>query len=217
MRNSLLVALLCCMPLSCVSTHTTMFNQGSQRLAVTPNKVVIYTSADKVPGKYEELAILTSQGAYTVAGDDKFYESFRKEAAKIGANGVIISAIEDPSTGQKVGSAVLGALLIPNTMANRKTHATAIYLLPKPLSSEEVAAQDALATDRLRHIDSLDSVVHSGVTRQAMFGFGGPPTKSVVALKSDGHVTETATYVGSGGRAFTIVLTDNVVSSVTRN
>ncbi|HEV7571714.1 MAG TPA: hypothetical protein VGQ21_09465 [Thermoanaerobaculia bacterium] len=130
MKNTPAIALICFLLVACVSTATTVLNPAVKRPPITPDKVVIYMSSDKVPGKYDEIAILTSQGDYSVAGDDKFYESFRKEAAKIGANGVIVSAISDPSTGQKVGSAILGAFLIPSTMANRKTQATAIYVYP---------------------------------------------------------------------------------------
>src|SRR5690348_6107768 len=103
-RKATLLAPLRALALSCVSTGTTVLNPTAHRPAVTPDKVVIYTSPDKVPGKYEEIAILSSQGAYTVAHDEVFYESFRKEAAKVGANGVILSPIEDPTTGQMVGS-----------------------------------------------------------------------------------------------------------------
>jgi hypothetical protein len=116
---------------SCVSTNTTLLSPSSRRPPVTPDKVVIYTSPDKVPGKYDEVAILSSEGDYSFADAATFYESFRKEAAKIGANGVIIGQIEDPSTGQKVGSAILGALLIPTSMGNRKTQAVAIYVYPQ--------------------------------------------------------------------------------------
>lgn len=127
MKRIILVGTLCAFVFGgCVSTHTTMLNPSAKRRAITPDQVVIYTAPDKVPGKYDELGLLTSQGDYKVAGDDKFYESFRKEAAKIGANGVIIGQIIDPSTGQKVASAIFGAF----APANRKTEAMAIYVYP---------------------------------------------------------------------------------------
>jgi hypothetical protein len=210
---AVMVALL---TLSCVSTGTTVLNPSSHRLSVTPDKVVIYTSADKVPGKYEEIAILSSQGAYTVAHDEVFYESFRKEAAKVGANGVILSAIDDPSTGQKVGSAILSAFLIPNTMANRKTQATAIYVFPVPPTAQEAAA--ALATNATRgdRIAALDSVVHSGMTREAMVSMVGPPTTNAVEIDAAKNATETARYSSGTGATFVVILRNNVVASVTR-
>jgi len=223
-RNAVVVAILCMWLLSCVSTATTMLNPASKRPPITPDRVVIYTSKDNVPGKYEEVALLTSQGDYIVAGDDKFYQSFRQEAAKIGANGVIIAPIEDPTTGQKVGSAILGAFLIPTTMANRKTQATAIYVLPKPPTAEETAAQNAAAAERSARIETLGSVVHPGMTREAMLNMVGPPTKSMVSVdtrdwraKTRGDSTETATYVSTAGTTFVVTLRNDVVSSVTRH
>ncbi len=216
MRNAAACALLSAFFLSCVSTGTTVLNPAAKRPPVTPDKVVIYTSPDKVPGKYEEVAILSSQGAYTVAHDEVFYESFRKEAAKIGANGVILSAIEDPTTGQKVGSAILGALLIPNTMANRKTQATAIYVFPVPPSAEEVAAAHALNASRAEKIAALDSLVHPGMTREAMFGVVGPPTKTDIEIDAAGHTKEAALYESTTGAKFIVILKNKIVDTVTR-
>lgn len=216
MRNAAVCALLSAVLLSCVSTGTTILNPAAKRPPVTPDKVVIYTSPDKVPGKYEEVAILSSQAAYTVAHDEVFYESFRKEAAKIGANGVILSAIEDPTTGQKVGSAVLGALLIPNTMANRKTQATAIYVFPVPPSPEEIAAAQALNAGRAEKIAALDSLVHPGMTRQAMFTVVGAPTKSDIDVDAAVHTAETALYASPTGAKFIVTLKNDVVDAVTR-
>jgi hypothetical protein len=214
-KKAMLTASLCALALSCVSTGTTVLNPAARRPPVTPEKVVIYMSADKVQGKYEELAILSSQGAYTVAHDEVFYESFRKEAAKVGANGVILSAIEDPTTGQKVGSAILGAFLIPTTMANRKTQATAIYVFPVPPTAQEVAAAQALNATRAERIAALDAVVHPGMTREAMVDVVGSPTKATIEIDGSGS-RETAIYTSNTGASFLVILKKNVVASVTR-
>jgi hypothetical protein len=209
------VALLSISVISCVSTATTVLNPTLRRSPVTPDKVVIYTSAAKVPGKYEEIALLTSQGDYSVAGDDKFFESFRKEAAKIGANGVIVSDISDPTTGQKVGSAILGALLIPTTMANRKTQAMAIYVTTP--AEEAAKAEEAVSrAAQAARIDTLDQQVHAGVTRKEMFAAVGPPTSTAAQVNTRGEVEETATYVGSRGQVFTIFLRNNIVTEVSK-
>lgn len=215
--NAARCALLSALLFGCVSTGTTLLNPSSRRPPVTPEKVVIYTSAQRVPGKYEEVAVLTSQGDYTVAGDDKFYQSFRKEAAKIGANGVIISPIEDPTTGQKVGSAILGAFLIPTTMGNRKTQATAIYVFPVPPTPEEVAAARALNASRAEKIAALDTVVRPGMTRDEMFAVVGPPTRSNIDVDAANHTTETALYASESGAKFIVRLRNGVVDTVTRH
>lgn len=213
MKKLVFIAPLCVSILSCVSTYTTVLNPSQRHPPLTPDKVVIYTSADKVPGKYEEVAVLSSQGAYTVAGDDKFYESFRKEAAKIGANGVILSAIEDPTTGQKVGSAVLGALLIPNAMANRKTQAMAIYVTT-PADEAAEAREAAMRAEQTSRMETLPSFVHAGMTRKELFMAVGPPTASDADLTRAGDVREVATYVSTGGKTFVVNLLKNVVVDV---
>jgi hypothetical protein len=213
LKNSIVIAVLCAAALSCVSTATTVLNPSLRRPPISPDRVIIYTSPDKVPGKYDEVAVLTSQGDYTIAGDDKFYESFRQEAAKIGANGVIISPIEDPTTGQKVGSAILSAFLIPTTMANRKIQALAIYVTTP---ADDIAkAQEAKAkVEQATRIETLDVVVHPGMSRKELFGAVSPPTTSVVEVTRSGDVKETATYVGANGKAFIVTLHQNVVTDV---
>jgi len=52
------------------------------------------------------------------------YKSMRQSAAKLGANGVIVSGMKDPSTGSKVAHALLG------TSSSRKGQAIAIFVHP---------------------------------------------------------------------------------------
>lgn len=109
---------------ACVSTQATMLT-GSRRAPIAPDDVKIYRSADQVPGKYEEVALLTSAGDYAATNEAQMFESMRKKAADLGANGVILDSMAEPSTGQKVASAIL-----PVT-ANRKGKAIAIYVFPE--------------------------------------------------------------------------------------
>ena len=48
-------------------------------------------------------------------------DKIREEAGKLGANAIILQKMEEPSTGRKVASALLG------TSADRKGQAIAIY------------------------------------------------------------------------------------------
>lgn len=109
---------------ACVSTQATML-AGAKRDPITPDQVKIYRSADQVPGRYEEVALLTSAGDYAATNEGEMFESMRKKAAELGANGVILDTVAEPTTGQKVASAIL-----PVT-ANRKGKAIAIYVFPE--------------------------------------------------------------------------------------
>lgn len=72
----------------CASSHMLV---GTPRAAIAPEQVRIYQDPPAVP--YEEIALLdVSSGAFTYGEQNKtnaVMERLRKEAAKVGANGVI--------------------------------------------------------------------------------------------------------------------------------
>jgi hypothetical protein len=117
-------ALLLC---GCVHTNATLLSTTA-RPPVDPAAVVLYTSADKVPGKYDEIALIDSHGDEGATTYHKMLESMRRKAGEVGANGVILDSTTDPSTGAKVAHALIG------TSADRKGKAMAIFIpsLPAP-------------------------------------------------------------------------------------
>ncbi len=64
----------------CVSTKATM-TTGHKRPPIPPDEVKIYDSIDKVPGGYEEVALLTSKGDYRHTDYADMYSSMREKAA----------------------------------------------------------------------------------------------------------------------------------------
>jgi hypothetical protein len=107
---------------ACVTTRATVLNPSAKRSPICPDAVIIYTSVDKVGKQYVEVAMLDSRGDEKMTSVDQMYNSMRKKAAQLGANGVIVAPTQDPTTGAKVARALLG------TSANRKGDATAIYV-----------------------------------------------------------------------------------------
>lgn len=125
MTRSSLVFLSAAMLLSaCVSTNATVLNKSLTRPPIAKDSVVIYSSADKVPGKYDEVAVLNSKGDESLTDERKMYESMRSEAAKLGANGVILQETKDPGTGSKVAHVLIG------TSSSRHGKSMAIYVWP---------------------------------------------------------------------------------------
>lgn len=125
MSRSPMVLLSCAVLLTaCVSTNATVLNKSMTRPPIAKDSVVIYSSADKVPGKYDEVALLNSKGDESMTNERKMYESMRKEAAKLGANGVILQETKDPGTGSKVAHMLIG------TSSNRQGKSMAIYVWP---------------------------------------------------------------------------------------
>lgn len=109
---------------ACVTTNATRIGGGITRSKVNPENVVLYRTAEQVPGRYEEVAILHSEGEVGWTDEEGMYNSMRKKAGEFGANAIILEAVEEPSAGAKVAGAFLG------TGAERKGKAIAIYVFP---------------------------------------------------------------------------------------
>jgi hypothetical protein len=88
--------------------------------------VIVYRTAAQVPGRYEELALLNSTGDAMSTDEAKMFKSMQKKAAELGANGIILDAMSEPSAGAKVAGAIFGV-----GGADRKGRAIAIYVFPK--------------------------------------------------------------------------------------
>jgi hypothetical protein len=83
---------------ACVSSHVMV---GKARAPISPNQVQIYP---RPPAKYDEIAILNTSSraslALTAQGKtDKVIERLKIEAAKLGANGVLLQGIGDRASG----------------------------------------------------------------------------------------------------------------------
>lgn len=93
---------------ACASSHMLT---GRPRPPIDPAQVRIYFSAP--PGGFEEIALLeTSSGAFTYGEQNKtnaLFDKLRREAAKLGANGVLFQGSADGYGGSNVGVGVGGA------------------------------------------------------------------------------------------------------------
>ena len=141
-RSSFICLLLASVLSGCVSTNATMLGTATMHRAAIPQQTVkLYRSADQVPGKYEEIALLHSHGASTMTSEPQMLESMKRKAAELGANGVILDALTEPSAGAKIAGAFLGYA------PQRTGKSVAIYVYPpgeEPLASvESVPSQDS--------------------------------------------------------------------------
>lgn len=113
---------------ACVKTRSV--NLGAPvagvRAPVPWQNVAVYRSADQVPGKYEEVALLSSAGDSLWTSQSKMWKSMKKKAGKLGANAIVLDAMTGPSAGAKVASIVLLGI-----GGSRKGKALAIYVLPE--------------------------------------------------------------------------------------
>lgn len=121
------ILLLCLSVLAaCVTTRAVRLGTSISRPSVPWRDVVVYRSADQVPGKYEEIALLSATGDTAWTDEETMWNSMRKKAGEFGANAIILDAASEPSAGAKVAAAFL-----LGKGAERKGKAIAIYVFPE--------------------------------------------------------------------------------------
>jgi hypothetical protein len=106
----------------CVSTNAAVLDPTVKYQKICPDAVAIFTSAQRVPGDYREVALLHSKGESGWTDERQMAGSQRKKAAQLGANGIIMGDIKEPNAGTKIIGSILG------TGAERKGAALAIYI-----------------------------------------------------------------------------------------
>lgn len=109
---------------ACVTTNASRLGTSASRPALLPQNVALYRVASQVPRQYEEVALLNSTGDSGFTNEAKMFESMKKKAGEMGANGVILDAVSEPGSGAKVAAAIFGV------SAQRKGKALAIWVFP---------------------------------------------------------------------------------------
>lgn len=116
---------------ACVSTQAVRLGTAPARPPVPADQVAIYRSAEQVPGRFEEVALLSSSGDQSFTSESQMYASMRKKAGQLGANGVILQQVKDASTAAQIGAS-LGL-----SAADRKGKAVAIFVHPKDSTTKQ--------------------------------------------------------------------------------
>jgi hypothetical protein len=128
---------------ACASSHVLV---GQARGSISPDQVRVYL---RPPAQFEEIALVesSSRGAFAVTAQarmDKVIERLKKEAALLGANGIVIQNVADQSSGS-VGTSFATATAsgsttnvvgtgIATTILSKNGSAIAIYVAPDALS-----------------------------------------------------------------------------------
>lgn len=110
---------------------------SSLHLAKTcPDGVKLYSAPDKVGQPYTEVAMMNSSGNTGFTSESGMMKSMRKKAAEVGATGIILTNIDEPSAGAKVASAFL-----LGTGADRKGKSVAIFVAADTSHIREVCSK----------------------------------------------------------------------------
>ncbi len=110
---------------ACLTTRAVLVDPTAPRYAaVPPESVRIFTDQSELDTlEYVRVAIIEATGSGEFTSQTAMIEAMRKKAAELGANGVLLPRIEEPSAGAKVAAAVFG------TDTERKGSVVAIRVL----------------------------------------------------------------------------------------
>jgi hypothetical protein len=130
-----------------VSTSTSLIDPSLHLAKTCPAGVKLYTVPDRVQQPYREVALLNSSGQTSYSSESDMIKSMREKAAKVGANGIILDGIDEPSAMAKIAGQVAqigadAAGQFAQISAERKGRAVAIYV---PEDSTRTAAACANA------------------------------------------------------------------------
>lgn len=95
-KNACAVVAAVILTAACVTTNAAVMNERLVRPSINADSVVLYRSPQEVPRRYDEVAIPNSKGDAELTDEAKMYNSMRKKAAELGANGVILENTKGP-------------------------------------------------------------------------------------------------------------------------
>ena len=121
-RTTLLVLTGAFIATACVSTNASLIDPSVRLARTCPSAIKLYTTPDRVGQPYREVAILNAKGESNWSDEDDMIQSMRDKASEVGANGIILSGIDEPSALTKV----IGQ--VAKTGSQRKGRALAIYV-----------------------------------------------------------------------------------------
>jgi hypothetical protein len=106
-----------------VRTHVVATNPALTLAPTCANAVAAYGGRDRVPYDYYEVALITGEGNSVYTGNGDLLKSVRNQAAKLGANGVVIDALGATHATVKILGAAVGG-----NDAERKASVIAIWM-----------------------------------------------------------------------------------------
>ena len=116
-------AFFCALPACGVSARVVARNPALTLAPTCANAVPVYTSRDKVPYDYYEVAMISAEANSVYNGQGDILKSVRNQAARVGANGVVIDSLGTTHATVKILGAALGG-----RDAERKASAIAIWM-----------------------------------------------------------------------------------------
>ena len=92
----------------CVSAQVISLGPKTSYPPVPVSEVQVFLTEEDVPGPFEKLALIKLSGDVDYTNESEMVAKAKEEAAKIGANGIILGETKEPSTGAKIAGEVFG-------------------------------------------------------------------------------------------------------------
>jgi hypothetical protein len=118
----------------CTQTNVALMDNSVHLARTCANGVKIFSSPSQVGVAYQEVALLNSTGSTGFTTEAGMMKSMREKAADVGANGIIMGNIDEPSAGAKVAAAVF------RTSTDRKGKSVAIFIATDTARSKAACA-----------------------------------------------------------------------------
>ena len=118
----------------CTLTRGSSLVIGNERAPISPDKVKLYLQP---PKKYEQIAIVSADARNAFASEQNLTDNtiarLKSEAAKVGANGILLNSIDSNQSGSTgVGIVNPGSPVIigaSNTVMGKEAKGIAIYVI----------------------------------------------------------------------------------------
>jgi hypothetical protein len=107
---------------ACTSTGAVLLGGTEPYPEIDPYEVRVFLSEDEVPVEYERIALVTARSDAGWTDEADLIRAMRKRAARLGANGLIVGELRDPSTLERV------AEVLTEYEAQRRARGIAIRL-----------------------------------------------------------------------------------------
>lgn len=91
----------------CVQTQATMLDP-TERPPVPEEEVRVYRTVESIQCRYEEVALVHAQGGAGSTDENQMIGAAKKRAGRVGANGVVLGDINEPSAGARIAGAIFG-------------------------------------------------------------------------------------------------------------
>ncbi len=125
---------------ACMRTRATIVDPGLSLARLCPDAVRLYITPDRIKSPYREVAILRTtlvdiEPRAISTEDRKVIKSMREQAAKLGANAIILTRFEEP----EADITIVNASRRPSSQSNDK--ALAVYIAADSAYSASVCSK----------------------------------------------------------------------------